>query len=323
MQRLLLARFVHWSLGSFALTLAFLITAPWASAEDTVDLTGAVPKPGTVIRTQVAFKIEPGEFDAKASTGKQTGIVRMEAERIEETTILKPSQREKYRYELNIIKDNSTYDFVFSGEPLFRDAGKVTFNDPLEGRKIRFTYTDDKWKRSLQKADPPEGQHGRFVLQGEKEQGKNPDKEQQKKIQVRSIWELGEDFYPEDPVAVGYEWSTDGAPLLRIMFGENWLEEAGEATLKFEKLTEYRGEQAAELLINAELKGRGLDNGNNELDYTIRVTGTIIRSIDSNMDREINLEGDVEMESVVVRNDVPVDVVIAGPFSIQYLVRIK
>ena len=308
----------------FAINLG-LASAGTAAAEDTYDLTGAVPDPKTILRAEVSVLLERGEFNATAGEAKQTGVVRMEGARLEEVEVQKVSPPDKYKYVLHIIDDYTTYDYVFGGEELFQSSGKVTFYDPLDQRKIRFTLTKDgEWRRTMLAAGYKEGQHGRWQLFGPDAENKNPNQVQQRKIQLRSIWELGNNFYPQDPVPVGHEWSADGSSLLRIMFGENWVEHSGDANLKFTEVVKYRGEQAANLEVSAKLNGQALDNNNNEIEYTIDVSGTIIiRSLDTNMDREINLTGDIEMKSVVTRDDRPVDVVITGPVTIKYLARKK
>lgn len=91
----------------------------------------------------------------------------------------------------------------------------------------------------------------------------------------------------------------------------------------FEKIEKYRGEDCALVLVEGDFIGRGLDNNNNDITYHLDVTGTIHRSLESRIDRQIELKGDAKLVSSVIASGIEADVEISGPIEILYLARMK
>jgi hypothetical protein len=274
------------------------------AAQETYDLTGKFPEPKSEIRTDVKMEIAKGRFVATAGTATQEGTIVMTGKRVEEIKFLKKGGREKNRYEHTIVKDETDYSFAFAGDPILSEFGSIKRVDPLEGRTIRFLEYADGWQKTLQ--------------------GKAPDKAQRDKIAIREPWETGQDLFPEEPIAVGTEWEEEGGPLLRVIFGENWVSKSGVVEFTFEKIEKFRGENCALVLVEGDFVGRGLDNSNNDITYHMNITGTIHRSLESRIDRQIELKGDAKLvSSLVSASGVKANVEISGPIEILYLARMK
>jgi hypothetical protein len=267
------------------------------SSGEPQDLRGPGPQKGQAFRSETKVVLTNGTVVVHAGAERLEGACSMTMTNIEDDEILAVEGRQVTKQRTTVITDDISRSVQIDGE---KDSG--TERGPLVGEKILCERKDGKWKNALI--------------------GKEPTEKQKKELKFFDPAENKDELYPEGKVKPGHTWKVDAAHLRKLL-SPRCTALFGEASITFVRTTTLDGESCAVIYLSMNIKGRLLDDDNNEASITLIVKGPEYRSLGSGYNVKSSLSGTIRMTRTVVVEGERVPMWMSGPVTIETVTKLK
>jgi hypothetical protein len=277
-----------------ALCLAFLAGC---SSGPPQDLRGPGPQKGQTFREEFTVAMKNGKIVIHAAGERVEGSFDSTATLVEDNEILEVDGRQVTKQQTTFVTDESSESIVIAGEK----DGK-TERGSLMGEKVLRERKDGRWKNTLV--------------------GKEPTAEQKKELDSLDPLENNDELTPEGKVKPGHTWKVDAARMHKFM-GPRFTGLSGDASMTFEKTTTLDGESCALIKVTMNVKGKILDDENNEVTAEISASGPTYRSLKSGHDLKTSLSGTAKLTGTIVADGQKLQTEIHGPITVEGTTTLK
>jgi hypothetical protein len=233
----------------------------------------------------------------RAGNQRQEGTCDLTITNVEDDEILEVEGRQVTKQQTTVITDDRSESIQVGGE-----QDSHTERGPLVGEKILRERKNGKWKNTLV--------------------GKQPTPKQQKELDFLGPLENQDDLYPEGKVEPGHTWKVDPAHLRKLL-GPGCTELSGEASMTFVRTTTLDGESCALINLSMNIKGKMLDDNNNEANIELTVKGPEYRSLRSGYNIKSSLSGTMKLTGTVVEGGQRVQMEMSGPVTVEVINKMK
>jgi hypothetical protein len=256
-----------------------------------------VPQKGQASRTESRMTLKNGKAILRVGNQQVEGTCAMTATSVEDDEVVEIEGRQVTKLRTTIITDTYQQSMKFEGE---NDSS--SHPSPLVGETILRELQGGKWKNTLV--------------------GKEPNEKQRKELDSLSPPENNDDLLPEGPAKPGFTWKLD-ATRLRKLLGSRCTGLTGEEVRTFVKTTTLNGESC--LLINStvNIKGKMLDDDNNEANIEMTAKGTIYQSLKTGHAIKTSLTGTVKISGTVVNEGQRAQLEMSGPITVETTTKPK
>ena len=278
------------------------VAAAWTasagcSAGPPQELRGPGPQKGQAFRIETKTVLKNGKIVMSVAGQRLEGTCHVTITNVEDEEILDVEGRQVTKQQTTVITDDATRSIEIAGE---KDSS--TERGLLVGEKILRQRKDGKWNNTLV--------------------GKEPTAKQKKELELLDPLENEDELYPEGKVAPGHTWKIDAARLRKFL-GPYCTGLSGEASMTFERTATFDGESCALMNLTMNIKGKMLDEDNNELNIELIVKGPTYRSLKSGYDVKSSFSGTMKLTGTVVSDGQRVEMEMSGPATIETTTKLK
>jgi hypothetical protein len=275
--------------GAGALLVAVALTG--CSAGPPQLLRGPARQKGEASRTEFRMTLKNGKIVLRGGGQSTEGTWSMTSTAVEDDEFLEVEGRQVTKLRTTVLTDDYSESMKIEGETQNKSEP-----GPLLGETILRQRLGGKWKNTLV--------------------GKDPTPKQQKELDALPERENDDDLLPEDPVKPGYTWKLD-ATRLRKHFGSSCTGLTGESKKTFVRTTTFGGEECLLIDIVMDVKGKMLDDDNNELDVELKAKGSAHQSLRTGYDVRTTMTGTMKMSGTVLENGQRVHIEMSGEVTIE------
>lgn len=261
------------------------------------ELRGPGPQKGQTVHTETKIRFNHGQIVVRAGRQRTEGTCEFSMTTVEDTELLEVDGRQVTKLQSTISTDENSHAMQIEDK---KDSG--TDRGPLMGEKILRERVDGKWKNTLV--------------------GKEPTAKQKRELEFLAPLENEDELFPEGKVKPGHTWKADAARL-RKFFGSRFTALSGDSSMTFERTANLNGEYCALIILTLNLKGKVLDEKNNELNFELTAKGPTYRSLTSGYDVNSWLSGSMKLTGTVTSGGQRVQAEMVGPVTVESLVTVK
>ncbi len=246
--------------------------SPAAADPDKYRLNGGESKPGDTTRVESHMTLTDGQFTMSAAGQSMNGTMSITNDAVENRKVTAAESGQATALEVFHEKDASTQEMTLGGQKI---PNKEV--SPMQGVTVIRRKTGNNWTDTLKEGTPTAKQRKRL----------HTDQPDDAAV-----------LYPAGEIAVGDTWAVPASSLKRL-FGEDMQDMNGEARCKFLRVEDAGGQPCAVVQIDMDASGTGSDDNNNTMKVTLKVRGTVYRSLKRPVDLKTDMEGTLKMEGTV------------------------
>jgi hypothetical protein len=141
--------------------------------------------------------------------------------------------------------------------------------------------------------------------------------------------ELGTSFaaddaaFPPEPVPVGHEWEVSGSELRALLGLDNTTLGDGGAKMRLRRIVPCGSEQCAEIETQLRVAGLMVMDDGSQSGVMLEGQGVLLRSLQRHIDVKADLAGQMVFGGSSVVDGAPVEMAIAGPFTLTGTTSVK
>ncbi|GAA5215788.1 hypothetical protein ACFSJ3_10675 [Corallincola platygyrae] len=246
---------------------------------------------GLIVHTQSNFHLYDGQLTLSLQGQHLQGSAEIMGTDTSQLEILSEEAGRPTVLKLTIVKEQVDTKVILGEEESVTSESGI-----FEGHSLLIQYKQGQWQKQLLGAEPTE----------------------QQRRELKTGYTDDFESYPDGMVALGESWQFEGAELAQLMGFGSYLSVDGSATMKFLEVVEYEGETCALITLQRlEMTAITLDGDGNEVTLNFGGEGRVYRSLDRFIDRQVDFNGNMKMQTEAVMEGQKVGIAINGPVTIS------